>query len=77
MSLKAFAGSAGCSGYGGLASNGRALVVATLSRRGEQLCQRAGAHDSTASGHIGLYCAFSAAAMDDTTIGQMIYAIGY
>jgi len=32
---------------------------------------------STASGHIGLYCAFSAAAMDDTTIGQMIYAIGY
>ena len=30
-----------------------------------------------ASGHIGLYCAFSAAAMDDTTIGQMIYAIGY
>jgi len=32
---------------------------------------------STASGHIGLYCTFSAAAMDDTTTGQVIDAIGY
>jgi hypothetical protein len=30
-----------------------------------------------ASGHIGLYCASRAAAMDDTTIGQVIDAVGY